>query len=537
MIDKSLSFDMLTNAVQEHSHCNKTNHTIGSQFSNRICLPAKNLPRDGDAVHNSYVALTTKTLNTIIQLLPTALRRFSVVFMSSCVATTLLTWFQPTKTPMFKLFTRKRKLSYIFILFTYVAFARAQDVDLASLSASQGFRILGALSGDQVGYSVNKAGDMNGDGVDDVVIGAPKADTTTGLNAGVAYVIFGRDTITGISPFSDIQLTSGNTALPNHVGFRIIGSATDVENGYSVSTAGDVNSDGVDDIIVGAPYADPNGNANAGAVYVIFGRKLSAPDAVPFGDIMLNTGVTPLSALIGFRVLGAAAGRLCGGAVGGGGDINGDGIDDFLIGATGSASIGATYVLFGRTSFAAADIQLPADNIVSPSIGFVILGAAGGDLNGYSVSMAGDINDDGICDIITGARNADPLNILDAGIVYVIFGRNLSAPGAVQFGMIQLTNGATALSPTTGFRILGAVASDCLGTSVSYAGDVNNDGIDDIIVSGNVADPPTLSNAGVSYVIYGRSVHNPSHKSFWRYPINHHSTVFHRWVSHSRRRQ
>jgi hypothetical protein len=158
------------------------------------------------------------------------------------------------------------------------------DVDLANLTPSQGVRFDGALEG-QMGFSVSAAGDINGDGLADIVIGAP-AEFATPNEAGSVYVIFGK--AGGLSNISPANLAPGD-------GFRIHGAAAGDEAGYSVASAGDFNGDGFDDLVIGAPGADPNGQTDAGSVYVIFGK------ASGFGDIDL----AHLSPADGFRIDGA----------------------------------------------------------------------------------------------------------------------------------------------------------------------------------------------------------------------------------------
>eukprot|EP01032_Pedospumella_encystans_P039204 gene39204-biopygen15224 len=271
--------------------------------------------------------------------------------------------------------------------------------------------------------------------------------------------------------------------------------------------AGDINNDGVDDIIVGAALADPPSKSGAGITYVIFGRDY-ANGAMPFGDIYLTTGATSLSIAIGFRILGFAANDRSGNSVSYAGDVNGDGFDDVIIGAyNANSAAGIAYVIFGRdvpsTANPFGDIYLPG-NVMDTDVGFRILGAASNDNCGISVSAAGDINSDGVGDVIVGAKGADPASGSEAGISYVIFGRNLFAPGATAFGDIQLASGGIALDADTGFRILGAAASDASGVSVSAAGDVNGDGVDDLLVGANEADLTAKADAGIVYVIYGR---------------------------------
>ncbi|MCP4385473.1 MAG: hypothetical protein GY798_29345, partial [Hyphomicrobiales bacterium] len=142
-----------------------------------------------------------------------------------------------------------------------------QVIDLSSLSAAEGFIVQGDAGGDLAGRSVSSAGDVNGDGFDDLVLGAHHGDDGGG-NAGEAYVVFGSGSGFG----SDVggRQVIDLTGLSAAEGFIIQGDAASDAAGRSVSSAGDVNGDGFDDLIVGAPGGD-DGGGNAGEVYVVFG--------------------------------------------------------------------------------------------------------------------------------------------------------------------------------------------------------------------------------------------------------------------------
>jgi hypothetical protein len=363
---------------------------------------------------------------------------------------------------------------------SYVVFGRttgfAANLDLSTLDGTTGFKINGETFDDYSGYSVASAGDVNGDGIDDLIIGAWRADPN-GLDSGASYVVFGRTT--GFAANLNLSTLDGTT------GFQISGEVAYDYNGRSVASAGDVNGDGVDDLIIGAYAADPNGSYS-GASYVVFGRTTG---------FAANLNLSTLDGTTGFQINGEVTFDLSGFAVASAGDVNGDGIDDLIIGAFGAdpngSNSGASYVVFGRTTGFAANLNL---STLDGTTGFQINGEAAFDGSGRSVASAGDVNGDGIDDLIIGAHSAAPNGVL-SGASYVVFGRTT--------GFAANLNLST-LDGTTGFQINGEVAFDLSGFSVASAGDVNGDGIDDLIIGACRADPNGL-DSGASYVVFGRT--------------------------------
>src|SRR5262249_38828077 len=145
----------------------------------------------------------------------------------------------------------------------------------------------------------------------------------------------------------------------------------------------------------------------------------------------------------------------------------------------------------GRTIFPASFIA----TALNGSNGFTVNGAATNDFLGYSVDGAGDINGDGLADVLISARGVDGPAGGNTGAVYVIFGRTGSFPMTIE---VSTLNGAS------GFTLRGAAALDGAGSTVGGAGDVNGDGYDDVIVGANGADPNGVTDAGQSYVVYGK---------------------------------
>jgi len=163
------------------------------------------------------------------------------------------------------------------------------SLDLAELNGNNGFVINGIDEFDLSGTSVSTAGDVNGDSFDDLLIGAFRADPNGQDFAGESYVVFGSGE--GFDASLDLADLDGSN------GFVINGINVGDFSGRSVSTAGDVNGDGFDDLIIGAPGADPNGQSTAGESYVVFGRDFTGQGSFQADAPLLAQGVSPVSLL------------------------------------------------------------------------------------------------------------------------------------------------------------------------------------------------------------------------------------------------
>ncbi|ADJ28271.1 integrin alpha [Nitrosococcus watsonii] len=353
---------------------------------------------------------------------------------------------------------------------------QAQTLELSDLDGHNGFVIHSASVTNSSGISVSGAGDVNGDGIDDLIIGIPGADSN-GSGSGAGYVVFGSGE--GFGPSLELSNLDGSN------GFAINGIGAFDSAGLSVSGAGDVNGDGIDDLIIGAPGVDSN-SIGSGAGYVVFGSS---------GGFGPSVELSSLDGHNGFVINGAGAFGNTGLSVSGAGDVNGDGLDDLIVGAPGAyangSASGASYVVFGSSSGFVPSVELSS---LDGSNGFVINGIGAFDSAGLSVSGAGDVNGDGIDDLIVGAPDAYT-NSGASGAGYVVFGsRHGFGPS------LELLN----LNGSNGFAIHGADIFDNAGLSVSGMGDINGDGLGDLIVGAYGASPNGRAS-GASYVVFGSS--------------------------------
>ncbi|MEN0063308.1 MAG: hypothetical protein AAGA48_14240 [Myxococcota bacterium] len=314
------------------------------------------------------------------------------------------------------------------------------EIDLADADV----KMLGEERSDRAGDRVSGAGDVNGDGFADLLIGEQGSSSDGG-----AYLVYGGPSLPATLDLVDADV-------------QFLNEAADDRLGSNVAAAGDLNADGFDDLVIGARSHD-EGGSNAGAVYVVFGgNSLSGTLGIVNANLKIigeaaSDGLSPVAGL---------------------GDVNGDGIDDLLIGASGNdeggSGAGAAYVVFGDPNLSGTLDVADAD--------IKLVGQAASDFAGSAVAAAGDVNGDGFADILVGASGTDQGDDSSTGTAYLLYG------SATLSGTINFFQGDT--------KLLGEFAGDRAGGAVTGAGDVNGDGFADILIG-------ATGNLGTGYLVHG----------------------------------
>ncbi|WP_440008123.1 integrin alpha [Halomicrococcus sp. SG-WS-1] len=341
----------------------------------------------------------------------------------------------------------------------YVVFGPAErgSVSLADADA----KLVGESEGDRAGFAV-AAGDLNDDGVSDVVVGAP-LDDDGGKNAGAAYVVYGGDSLSGTVPLAEADA-------------KLVGAGARDRAGWSLATMANAST-GSDDgetpgVLVGAPYADAGG-ADAGAAYLVAGESLDGPTELSPDNARSLDGAAA-------TFVGESEGDHAGFAVAAG-DVDGDSGADVVVGApnasTTAPAAGAAYVVTNLRRSGTVDLG---------DANATLTGANEGDEAGFAVASGGDLDGDGTADVVVGAPYVDD-EARDAGAAYVVYGGDLDGDRSLAAANVTLP---------------GERAGDLAGWSVALPADANGDGFDDLLVGAPYEDEGG-TDAGAAYLLYG----------------------------------
>ncbi len=434
------------------------------------------------------------------------------------------------------IFSRTTITLLLIILFNYSNLLSEKKYDFSEWNGNMD--VIGENSFDQFGEDLIH-GDVNGDGINDIICSSPSADPSGRNSAGIVYIFYGE---TILDQETTISLESNNADV------TIYGAVAGQKCGSSLA-CGTVNSDLFDDVVIGAPFASTNDLEQNGLVYIINGSN-NLPSII---DLASTTGIDKINGSASNDFLGSDITVA---------NLNSDNLDEVIISAPNADSdntqnCGKVYILWSNESYS-QNLDLASANNVTYFVGNHI-----NENLGYKIAC-GNINNDSFCDLFIGAPGFDDDSLLNNGRLFLIKGRGFFPFGQVDItnetyvnatiegtnqasvigkaftvddfnndgnGDLLLTDQSSQLDSNLIYLILGnnSLTGTILANSENsnslisgegldntfgqylYSGDVNNDSIYDMIISSPEAETTNGNSSGIVHVIYGNSLINTAY--------------------------
>ena len=391
-----------------------------------------------------------------------------------------------------------------------------QMIELGNVATGRNsWKLVGEARDDRAGWKVVPAGDFDGDGLSELLVGVPYHDARGRSDSGAVYVVAAVDlpSLDAADGSADQIIELGNVPSGSN-SWKLVGELSNDQAGQSVASVGDLDGDGLSELLVGAPYHDAGSRSDSGAVYLISGGSFATAD----GEDGNADGVVDLGRIAAlpwnWKLRGEGPYDRAGWSVVTAGDLDGDGLSELLVGAPyhdagGRSDSGAAYVLSGGGLAGMDQVDGEADGVVdlghaaSQSNSWKLTGESPYDRAGVSIAAEGDVDGDGLADLLVGAPFHDAGGHTDSGAAYVLSGGSLVGADEIDGEADGVVDLGRAASQSNSWKLSGESRDGQAGWSVAYAGDLDGDGLVELLVGAPYHDAAGRSNSSVAYLVSG----------------------------------